>query len=92
MYAIRSYYGRRNVFRMGALLDDLFPGYPPRHRAGQRGLHAGPRITSYNVCYTKLLRETSDDMAWIEIVIPCTGHRQAGKGNAYLSSLQGTAL
>ena len=52
MYAIRSYYGfERRVLLAGVLVDE--------HRVAMREGAAGrvlARITSYNVCYTKLLR------------------------------------
>ena len=62
MYAIRSYYGQE--LGQGLVEDDqlgLLPE-PVRLRAGRdqvplrSGKGQGARITSYNVCYTKLLR------------------------------------
>ena len=39
------------------VIEDKIRGLPPDKRQQQRQLHAKPfRITSYNVCYTKLLR------------------------------------
>ena len=74
MYAIRSYYGFRTTTRNGACRCAATGGcssfsswrVPRRDFPGGRFLGkekgtAGPfRITSYNVCYTKLLRELMD--------------------------------
>ena len=59
MYAIRSYYGERAARRRpadcrGQEPDHRVPGRRPVPAA--RHPHAAHRITSYNVCYTKLLR------------------------------------
>ena len=57
MYAIRSYYGLERLHRLliaaalVAALWGLRAGLPQG-----MGLHFLGRITSYNVCYTKLLR------------------------------------
>ena len=48
MYAIRSYYAAREIHPPGTWKIDSSTGKTPPARG---------RITSYNVCYTKLLRE-----------------------------------
>ena len=67
MYAIRSYYDARGTGGFTGCLE--LAVFPDRHKTAQftvcnhrdgreaSGLTATePRITSYNVCYTKLLR------------------------------------
>ena len=59
MYAIRSYYG---YFQEGTAADKLVPegieGMVP-----YRGAISDIRITSYNVCYTKLLRLSKEEVS-----------------------------
>ena len=55
MYAIRSYYGARRLHLVD--LNGAFAGKPVNEEAIKAIVEAvGNRITSYNVCYTKLLR------------------------------------
>ena len=58
MYAIRSYYvtTRNSVYSL-CLLDD-----------GTYSVAGGCRITSYNVCYTKLLRVIGETVSYYRIV------------------------
>ena len=59
MYAIRSYYARhRNGYSLPAC------DYRPTRWSGNR---SSDRITSYNVCYTKLLRVQANDWKKVRI-------------------------
>ena len=54
MYAIRSYYGQESKYSDAEIiLNKVQDEYP---QAEVVALENGIRITSYNVCYTKLLR------------------------------------
>ena len=53
MYAIRSYY----VLQLGAENEIILADYDTAPSVTARK----PRITSYNVCYTKLLRQALKD-------------------------------
>ena len=52
MYAIRSYYAKQAIVD-GIVSDDI---ECPAHLDAGIDVVVGFRITSYNVCYTKLLR------------------------------------
>ena len=57
MYAIRSYYGRRRASGgVAALNHRLMASTPPGSVVDKS------RITSYNVCYTKLLRKAGEEV------------------------------
>ena len=64
MYAIRSYYERRPHVTRFSEVDDLFLG----HGGGFPDLtERRRRITSYNVCYTKLLRARFQTIAFFSV-------------------------
>ena len=59
MYAIRSYYGEATAERIKHEIGSAYPVDEEMEiEVRGRNLAEGvPRITSYNVCYTKLLRK-----------------------------------
>ena len=72
MYAIRSYYAQQGAWGnpyVGGYLQQRHPSaFETQEMPAMNLMPPGPggvnRITSYNVCYTKLLRHPMDDILY----------------------------